>query len=391
MANPTQRDQVFISYSHKDKKLFDKLQTFLKPLVRGKKISVWDDTKIKSGDKWREEIKQAIAMAKVAVLLVSSDFLDSDFIAEHELPPLLEAAEREGLKILWVAVRFSMYEETEIARYQAVNNPTRPLAGISGANREKELVKICKEIKAATLEGSSDDVSHTLITYTEEMGSITPLEKELQIPLHLTPKLPCLLLLDTSGSMSGEPIQALMRGLQSLVRYLLSDPLSLERVDLALITFGSRASIVWDFAPVYEFHMPDLDASGATATGEAIQVGLDLLEQRIDEYKRKGVPYYQPFVLLLTNGSPTDDWKASVNRLHKESSLGKLRFFTVGLEGADMKVLHQISPPGTKPLNLKNLRFSEMFLWLSSSIQSVSREEPTEQIELPSPANWTVI
>jgi hypothetical protein len=149
MDNPIQRDQVFVSYSHKDRKILEQLQTHLKPFVRGKKISVWDDTKIKSGDEWRDEINKAIASAKVAVLLVSPDFLASDFIAEHELPPLLDAAQNEGLRILWVAVRHSSYEETEIARYQCVNAPGRPLMSISGASREKELVRICKEIKAA--------------------------------------------------------------------------------------------------------------------------------------------------------------------------------------------------------------------------------------------------
>lgn len=156
MSNPTQRDQVFISYSRKDRNILEQLQTTLKPLVRGEKISVWDDTKIKSGDEWREEIKKAIASAKIAVLLVSRDFLASDFIAEHELPPLLDAAQNEGLKILWVAVRPSWYEETEIARYQCVNDPIRPLASISGASREKELVRICKEIKAAVLEPTAE-------------------------------------------------------------------------------------------------------------------------------------------------------------------------------------------------------------------------------------------
>jgi hypothetical protein len=149
MADLTQRDQVFISYSHKDKRLFDQLQTTLKPLVRSNKVSVWDDTKIKAGDVWREEIKKAIDSAKVAVLLVSPDYLACDFIAEHELLPLLEASQKEGLIILWVALRYSLYNETVIARYQAVNNPSEPLAGLSGANREKEFVRICEEIKTA--------------------------------------------------------------------------------------------------------------------------------------------------------------------------------------------------------------------------------------------------
>jgi hypothetical protein len=143
------RSQIFISYSHKDRKWLDMLQTNLKPLIRGGEIKLWDDTRINAGSLWREEIGKALATAKAAVLLVSPDFLASDFISAHELPRLLEAAKDkdEGLKILWLAVRWSMYQNTEIERYQALNDPLRPLAEFSGALRDKALVQICERIK----------------------------------------------------------------------------------------------------------------------------------------------------------------------------------------------------------------------------------------------------
>lgn len=140
------RDQVFISYSHKDKRWLDTLQTFLRPHTRKQVIDVWADTRIKGGDIWREEISKALARAKVAVLLVTSNFVASDFIQDEELPSLLDAAQNEGLKILWIAVSPSGYDETPIAKYQALNTPSKPLSALKGANRENELVRICKEI-----------------------------------------------------------------------------------------------------------------------------------------------------------------------------------------------------------------------------------------------------
>jgi hypothetical protein len=149
MDNPTRREQVLFSYSRKDKKWLELFQATLKPLIKANQFSIWDDTKIKAGDIWRDEIKQALASAKVAVLLVSTNFLASDFIVENELPPLLEAAQKEGLIIFLVVVGHSLFEETEIGRYQAVNDPSRPLASITAASREKEIIRICREIKAA--------------------------------------------------------------------------------------------------------------------------------------------------------------------------------------------------------------------------------------------------
>jgi hypothetical protein len=141
------RNQVFISYSHTDGKWLKELQIHLMPYVRNESIAVWDDSMIRAGTIRRESIRQALASAKVAVLLVSPTFLASTFIAEEELPPLLEAAKKEGVAILWVPVRPSSFEVTPIAAYQAVHAPEKPLASLSPTARDKALVKICAMIQ----------------------------------------------------------------------------------------------------------------------------------------------------------------------------------------------------------------------------------------------------
>jgi hypothetical protein len=143
------RDVVFLSYCHRDRRWLEELQSHLSPLLRNHEVALWADTRIEPGQQWRQEIQKAIKRAKVAVLLVSPDFLASDFIAQQELPPLLRAAEEEGLSVLWVPISACLYEATEIKKYQATSAPDRPLDSLRPSERNKQLVEIVRVIKKA--------------------------------------------------------------------------------------------------------------------------------------------------------------------------------------------------------------------------------------------------
>jgi internalin A len=139
--------KIFVSYSHADLEWLAKLQTHLKPFTRNASIELWDDTRIRPGDEWQTEIEIALAAAKIAILLVSPNFIASDFIADNELPPLLDAAKAKGVTILWIPISHSSYQETEFGKYQAAHNPGQPLDTLPVPEQNRILVKICEEIK----------------------------------------------------------------------------------------------------------------------------------------------------------------------------------------------------------------------------------------------------
>jgi hypothetical protein len=127
----------------------DRLRVHLRPLERTFQIEVWDDSRIKPGSKWKEEIATAIKAARVAVLLVSADFLASDFVATDELPPLLRAAEKEGAVIMPLIIGHSRFSRTpSLSQFQTVNDPAAPLASMTSNRREKTLVIVADQIES---------------------------------------------------------------------------------------------------------------------------------------------------------------------------------------------------------------------------------------------------
>lgn len=141
------RTKIFISYSHRDSPWLERLRVHLRPLERDFEADIWDDTKIESGAKWREEIERALGSSAVAILLVSADFLGSDFIAGNELPPLLRAAEDAGTVILPVILSHSGFRRHEVlSQFQAFNDPSKPMLNMSRGGQEAVFEKVAERV-----------------------------------------------------------------------------------------------------------------------------------------------------------------------------------------------------------------------------------------------------
>jgi uncharacterized protein YegL len=205
------------------------------------------------------------------------------------------------------------------------------------------------------------------------------------------PRCPCLLLLDTSGSMSGKPISELNSGLQEFKSELLTDSLAMKRVEVAIITFGP-VNIINDFITAENFLNPTLEASGDTPMGDAIKQGIDLINKKKDEYRKNGISFYRPWIFLITDGAPTYStysWQNAASAIREGEDKKSFAFFAVGVQNADMNILKQISV--RQPLKLEGLKFRELFQWLSNSMKSVSKSIPGDKIQLPPPSGWSEI
>jgi uncharacterized protein YegL len=217
------------------------------------------------------------------------------------------------------------------------------------------------------------------------------------------PRIACALLLDTSSSMSGLPIDHLNRGFETFCDEVKKDELAKKRAEITVITFGGMARVEIPFTEGRDLQPRRLAANGDTPMGAALNLALDQIEQQKQAYRTAGLEYYRPWLFVLTDGAPTDGmvFTSAGDRVRRAEAAKGLSVFGIGIgPSANLETLKTLSAHRV-PLMLDVVNFREFFLWLSASLSAasasnafgstdttVAQVETTEQIPLPSPMGW---
>lgn len=216
------------------------------------------------------------------------------------------------------------------------------------------------------------------------------LEDAVEFAENPEPRCACVLLLDTSGSMQGAPIEALNAGLRTFKTDLGKNPVTLLRAEIAVVGFDDSVTVIQDFVTADGFEAPSISKLGsATHMCAGIDTALDMVHNRKTVYRKNGIPYFRPWIFMITDGEPVGEGPGEVNRvaerLRDDETNKRISFFAVGVENANMETLRTISV--REPVKLAGLNFDELFVWLSASMQRVSGGKTDEQVPLQ-PIGW---
>lgn len=206
-----------------------------------------------------------------------------------------------------------------------------------------------------------------------------------------SPRCACMVILDTSGSMDGDAIRELNSGIGHFIASVQQDEVAAYSVEIAVITAGAKITEILPFTTANNIDgITEFSAYGCTPLGQATELALKRLEQRKKEYKRSGIAYYQPWLVIISDGAPTDTYSAAAQQAKALSEQRKLVVLPIGVDGADLNILGQFSSRGAK--KLQGLKFNEFFEWLSASMSQVSASASTSSsVKLPTTDGWDSI
>lgn len=199
-----------------------------------------------------------------------------------------------------------------------------------------------------------------------------PNERPLEVPSNYAEKCLCVLVVDVSTSMGGEPINQLNMGLQDFRRDVVDDFVTSQRLEVSIVTFGSSVTCVQEPALIDSFQMPTLSVNGSTKLVDGVRTGLSLVEDRKRWYKDTGQKYYRPMLILITDGEPDSDQDLIGLSAQIATSVADkgVIFLALGVRGYNERTLSALCPPPTRPMPLAGYEFAKFFKWLSNSIST---------------------
>jgi uncharacterized protein YegL len=191
----------------------------------------------------------------------------------------------------------------------------------------------------------------------------------------------CLLLLDISGSMAGQPITALNNAINGFKADVLKDPSTSAILDVAIVAFNNKTNIVQEFVPIEMMQSVNLQAAGGTEMTTAIETAINMVTERSRFYLQTGTQPYKPWIVLISDGQPQDSIDSIANTIQMMEEKNKLKFFSLGVEGYDPQTLHKLS--GQKVMKLTGYDFSSFFSWVGKSMRAVSQSSPGQAVAMP--------
>jgi uncharacterized protein YegL len=200
------------------------------------------------------------------------------------------------------------------------------------------------------------------------------------------PRVPCVVVRDGTASMAGPKIDQLNAGMRELARFVRSDKLVAADAELASVAVAGVAKVEVPFAPAGSFDPPPLEPHGTTPLGDGLLTGLQLLSDRLALYRELDLDHHVPWLLLVTDGEENDDperFAAAGRAIRQLEKANRLRFFAVGVDGANMAALQSLTI--YKPYALRGLDFKALFAWLYRSLRTVSQSQPGEDVRPEDP------
>jgi len=225
------------------------------------------------------------------------------------------------------------------------------------------------------------------------------MELKVGTPESFEEKTLCCLVLDDSGSMTGEPVRELNQALSEFGHDISNDMRMSMGLEIALIKFGDDAEVIQEPALIHDVQMPTLDASsGLTSLKKGVREAFRVVEDRKAHYKQTNQPYKRPWIVLLTDGAPTDgDVAELANEIETHTKNRNFMFLPIGVDGADMDVLNEITGyvkngdgewVKTTALSMESAKFSEFFEWLSTSLSMYHNSKDGDTVSMADPSGW---